>query len=541
MYVFWAVFPILLALILMTGFRMTPGKALPVSFAAAVVLAFTVWKMSFRTVAAGAILGALKSLDIILIVFCAIFLLNILRKSGAMTAIKSGFSEISPDRRIQVIVIAWIFSNFIEGAAGFGAAPALAAPLLASLGFPAVTAVVVSLICNTLPVPFGAVGTAFQTAMSTLSGALEQSGVTPSGFRQQTLDCFTTFSACSGVFLPFLAVVCMILLSGGKNKMRSILEAFPICFLGGFVYVIPWKLIAIFLGPELPSVLSSLIAFPLFTLLLKVKCLVPSRVWDFPESAREEPAVLQPGEAVTFPQWKAWLPYLSIALFLVITRIPFLPVKGWLAGICRIRLDNILSVPGTQFQWPILSNPGIFPFLIVGIVAGLCFGMNWKTIAGVFSESEKQVRFSALAILFGFAMVQLMVASEQNSADLPGMLVTVAETVVESTGKGYVLVSPLIGCFGTFFSGSCTVSNILFCMIQYDAAGMLGFSPVGMIALQLAGSGIGSMLRISGVVAACATVNAVGKEGKILMLNSIPAVIMIALTLLAVFCYQFFC
>ena len=114
----------------------------------------------------------------------------------------------------------------------------------------------------------------------------------------------------------------------------------------------------------------------------------------------------------------------------------------------------------------------------------------------------------------------------------------IAEAVVNSTGKGYIPVSPLIGCFGTFFSGSCTVSNILFCSIQFNAAELLGFSPAWMIALQNAGGGIGSMLRLSGAVAACATVNAVGKEGKVLMLNSIPAAIMILLTLLSMYCYQ---
>ena len=86
------------------------------------------------------LLGALKSLDIILIIFCAIFLLNILKQTGALEMIKASFKGISPDRRIQVIVIAWFFSNFIEGVAGFGAAPALAAPLLAGMGFPALTA-----------------------------------------------------------------------------------------------------------------------------------------------------------------------------------------------------------------------------------------------------------------------------------------------------------------------------------------------------------------------------------------------------------------
>ena len=115
------------------------------------------------------------------------------------------------------------------------------------------------------------------------------------------------------------------------------------------------------------------------------------------------------------------------------------------------------------------------------------------------------------------------------------MLTVIAETVVRAAGKYYVFAVPFIGCFGTFFAGSCTVSNILFCPIQFSAAELLNVPETLMIALQNCGGGIGSMLRLSGIVATCATVNAAGKEGKILLLNSIPALVMILLTLLSMY------
>ena len=537
MLIFCAVFPILLALVLMTGFQITPGKALPCSFLSTCIIAKLFWKLEIPDILSYSLLGGMKSLDIILIIFCAIFLLNILKRTGALEMIKASFKGISPDRRIQVVVIAWFFSNFIEGVAGFGAAPALAAPLLVGMGFPALIAVVVSLICTTLPVPFGGAGIAFKTACNSVADSVAD----PEQFNQIALHSFTTLSGMSGVFVPFVAVTAMIILSGGKNKLRSILEIFPLCFLGGLLYIIAWKGTAMLLGPELPSVLGSLISFPFFYLVLKIKLFVPKKVWDFPEGSVQEQPELKPVEIPSeIPKWKAWMPYLSIAVLLVIARVSFLPVRGWLGKICHLHISELFSTPGTELNWSIFLNPGVFPFLPVGIIFALIFGLKWKNIFQVFRDSEKQIRFSSFAIVSAFAMVQIMISSVHNDAQLPGMLTMIAEGVVRATGKCYVLVAPVIGCFGTFFAGSCTVSNILFCPIQFSAAELLGLPEHWMIALQNTGGGVGSMLRLSGIVATCATVNATGKEGKIILLNLIPALILIMIALLGGYCYTLY-
>ena len=539
MLLFCAIFPILLALILMTAFKIAPGKALPCSLLSAGVIARVFWKLEIPDILSYVLLGTMKAVDIILIIFCAILLLNILKKTGALEGIKSSFNKISPDRRIQAIVIAWFFSNFIEGVAGFGAATALAAPLLVGLGFPAIPAVVASLICNTLPVPFGGAGIPFTTTCASVAESVVNNGLDPENFNRETLSYFTTISSISGAFIPFISVSFMILLSEGKRKIKSILEIFPLCFLGGVLYVLAWKGTAMTVGPELPSVLGSLVSFPVFYLVLKTKFLVPKHVWDFPEEMKTEIAVPQNVEQpLPLPRWKSWLPYLCIAVFLVLTRVSFLPFRGWLGRICKIHIVEMFSTPGTEYNWAILSNPGVFPFLPAAIVFAFIFGLKGKEIFQVLKESEKQVRFSAFAIVSAFAMVQIMVSSEYNEAELPGMLYLIAESVVRSTGRFYVLMSPVIGCFGTFFAGACTVSNILFCPIQFNAAVLLDFPETQMLALQNVGGGIGSMLRLSGIVATCATVNAAGKEGKIILLNLLPALILLLLSLLGAYCYN---
>ncbi len=525
---FCSILPIATALVLMTKFKMKPGTALPLSFCLTALSGFFIWKMPLLQILAVSVFGMLKSLDIILIVFSAVFLLNILKRNNAMEIINNTFAGISPDRRIQMVIIAWLFSSFIEGAAGFGSAPALAAPLLAGLGFPVIFACIAALVGNTLPVPFGAVGTPTITLNSILQKNITESGLEVDPFCEKLLTSFTDISLISGIFLPFIMVVFVILLDNGKNKLRSCLEILPFCLFSGIVYFIPWKLAAMYLGPELPSMLGAMIALPIVILLLKlnVKFLVPRNVWAFSSAA---PC----GEKkhYSFKEYlNAWSAYLLIAAILVLTRLPMLPFKKYLTSF-SLELPSVFGVSGTQFKWTIFYNPGLFPILFVALL--LMVAGRDKKVFQVAADSGRQVLQAAAAIAVSFAIVQIMIFSNGQGGGMPGMLNVIATAAAASLGRAYILAAPVIGVLGTFFSGSCTVSNILFGSIQFDSAVRAGLPPDLITALQNIGGGIGSMIRISGVVATTATVNAVGKEGKILCLNCIPAAVMVILSLLA--------
>ena len=157
-----------------------------------------------------------------------------------------------------------------------------------------------------------------------------------------------------------------------------------------------------------------------------------------------------------------------------------------------------------------------------------------KFFLQVAGSSCKQVTQAAVAIAVSFSIVQIMIFSNEQPEGIPGMLNVIATVAADCLGKAYILASPVIGVLGTFFSGSCTVSNILFGSIQFNSAVLAGLQPEIVTALQNIGGGIGSMIRISGIVATCATVNAAGEEGKIFLLNCIPAAVMTILALLAV-------
>ena len=158
-YILAASAPFLAALILMAFFNFSSGKALVISYLMSVFSALFLWKMDIAGVASASLYGGLKALDLLLIIGGAILLLNALRETGLMAVISSVFQRISPDRRVQALIIGYLFGAFIEGAAGYGTPAAIAAPLLVGLGFPPVAACSVALISNSTPVPFAAAGT----------------------------------------------------------------------------------------------------------------------------------------------------------------------------------------------------------------------------------------------------------------------------------------------------------------------------------------------------------------------------------------------
>ena len=159
MYAILAFIPIIVTVVLMVAFNWPAKRALPLAWVLAAIIGVAVWKMSIGAVALQTVIGFLEAFAVLVIIFGAILIMNTLSSSGAMAAINGMFTGISPDARIQAVIIGFIFGAFIEGAAGFGTPAALAAPLLISVGFPPLAAAVVALIYNSVPVCYGAVGT----------------------------------------------------------------------------------------------------------------------------------------------------------------------------------------------------------------------------------------------------------------------------------------------------------------------------------------------------------------------------------------------
>ena len=526
MYAFVAFVPILVTIILMVVLNWSAKRALPIAWASAVAVALLVWKMSFHNVISYSVFGVFKSFDVLIIIFGAILILNTLKQSGAMATINNGFSNITKDRRIQAIIIGWMFGAFIEGAAGFGTPAALAAPLLVGLGFPPLAAAMVALVFNSTPVAFGAVGTPVFGAMTTISSNLSGIGANSEVF-QMELTKWTAYShGIVGVFVPILAIAMLTKFFGKGKSVKSTLEAAPFAIFAGLAFVVPYVLIASFFGPELPSLVGAFIGLPIVVLAAKKGIFVPKTTWDFPNKNEwhDDWKSLQDtgdiGEA-KMSLAKAWSPYILIALILVVTRIPAIGLKDILAG-QSIQVSNIMGIENLNygFKWAYL--PGTIPFILVALLTHFMHGMNGEKIKTAWKHTFKQILGPAIALFAGIAFVQLMLNSGTNGAGLDSMLTEMAKAAANISGMAYPFFAPFIGVLGAFMSGSNTVSNILFSSLQFETAAILDMPEVLVVSLQVIGGSIGNMVCVNNVVAVCATVGAIGLEGKIIRKNAIP-------------------
>ncbi len=528
MNVLLAFLPIILVVVLMVVFNWGSRRALALGWGSTIIISVFVWKMDPLLAFGYSVYGLLKALDIIIIIFGAIVILNTLIESGAMASIKHGFSNITEDRRIQAIIIAWMFGAFIEGASGFGTPAALAAPLLVGLGFPPLAAAMVALIMNSTPVAFGAVGTPIYGAVNTLGPVLLLRGIPPDLFTAVLSRYSALTHAVIGSFVPLMAVMILTGTFGGGRPVRATLQAAPFAIFAGVCFTVPYYVTAVLLGPELPSIIGGIVGLCILIFAAKRRFLIPKEPWDFPSPERWEGswrASIQTslGENVSMPLLVAWAPYIAIALLLVITRIPSLGIKGFFQSI-GIDLSIGLGVSEAYtLRWAYL--PGIFPFIFVALVTHLMHGQSLSQVRKAWFSSFRQVSSAALALFAGFAMVQVMLHSHMNQAGLPSMITVMAKALVQGAGRFYVFVAPFIGVLGAFISGSNTVSNILFSSLQYETASLLGLPEILIITLQVVGGGIGNMICINNIVAVSATVGITGMEGMIIKRNVIPAAI----------------
>ncbi len=538
MYALIGSLPIVLTIVLMVGFNWPAKKVMPTAWGLAIILAATVWKVDFQWLLGSTVFGGLSAFSILLIVFGAILLMNTLKNSGAMKVISKGFYGISPDRRIQAIIVAFLFVSFIEGAAGFGTPAALAAPLLVGLGFPPLAAAMLALVGDSTSVSFGAVGTPIIGGVSSILGnpetvaQIEGAGMTTAEFMNKVGIWSAIPHAVVGIFIPLIIVMMLTKLFGEKKSFKDAFEVAPFAIFAGIAFVVPYVLIAVFFGPELPALLGALIALIIVVPAAKNGFLCPENVWDFPKKEQWDDSWLASEEMAATTETdnkkemsliKAWLPYILVSLILVVTRIPSFGLKGILTGI-SVSWNGVL---GTNLNYVLqyLWSPGVVPFTLVAILTIFIHKMKGDVVKETWSNSFKQVIPAAIALVFAIAMVQVMLNSGNNTSGLDSMIVTLSTAVANVFQGVWPLFAPIIGVLGAFISGSNTTSNILFSGFQYNVADQVGISKLMILGLQVVGGAAGNMICVHNVVAVCTTVGVLGKEGKIIKVNIIPAVI----------------
>ena len=540
LYALLSLSPILLALLAMVirRIQLSAPKALFLSLCLAIVLALFVWKMEPAALAAFGVLGVCKALEVFFIIFGAILFLNMLRRCGYMDAIQRSFSRVSPDRRVQAILIAWLFGAFIEGTAGYGTPAALAAPLLVALGFPPVAACIVCLIANSTPVPFAAAGapiTAMVTAISSdLTGNAQyaaQYGLNFEEFLDASTRLTTLFLGVGGIVVPLLLIGVFLALYGEKGrKIRDFVEILPFGLFTGLAFSLPYYLISIFAGHEFPSILGSFIGLLVSVFAASKGFLVPKHVFRFANDTEEE--ALRPLDGPrAMPVWKGWLPYVCIGLFLLISRVAVFGLKPWLQSV-TVGWNSLFGVESCSYTFQPFWNPGILPFVLFAVILGLVSGIGVKDVGRVCLGSFFQLLKTFSALVFGVAMVQIMMNSGINTSGMDSMLLVAAQAMADLTGNAFPIIAPIIGILGAFISGSCTVSCVMFTPLQFNTALLVGIDPLYTCALQTAGGALGNMICINNVVAVSATTGANGHEGRIISVNLVPMAIYVVVVLI---------
>jgi lactate permease len=529
--------PILVVGVLLVVLRWPASRAMPVAYLIVAGLAIGVWKVPGTQVLAASINGLIIAATLIYIIFGAILLLNTLQRSGAMRAIRAGFSDITPDRRIQVIIIAWLFGSFIEGSAGFGTPAAVAVPLMVGLGFPAMAAVVAGMIIQSTPVSFGAMGTPILVGLGTGLSADPDMAEFATSLGFERWDLFLAniaarvalIHAIAGTFIPLLVVATMTRFFGTKRSFAEGLEVWRFALFAAFSMTIPYLIVATFLGPEFPSMFGGLIGLAIVVPAAKRGFLMPAkgREWRFPERAVWEPdwssTLAAPANkedddsAPRMSLLRAWSPYFVIAVLLVITRLRVLDLESVLRS----------AHPFITWAWPQifgssisasfqpLWSPGSIFILASFITIGL-HKLPFAQFSRGVGDSLKTLAPASMALIFTVPMVQIFINSSDGAAGFEQMPLALAEGVAVLTGAAWPLFSPFIGGLGAFVAGSNTVSNMMFSLFQFGVGERIGYDPLWIVALQAVGGAAGNIICVHNVVAASAVVGLVGKEGAVI-------------------------
>ncbi|RJN32177.1 L-lactate permease [Nesterenkonia natronophila] len=528
-----AIAPILLAGILLAGFRWPAKYAMPLSYVVALVIAWLVWEMEPTALAAASIEGLIVAGTLLYIVFGALLLLSTVTLSGAMDRIKGGFNYISPDRRIQAIIIGWLFGSFIEGASGFGTPAAIVAPLLLAMGFPAMAAVAVGLIIQSTPVSFGAVGTPILVGIGnglgeTLPGVPERIDGLGMDYSEYVANIgFQTalIHMAVGILIPLILVCLLTGFFGEKRNFALGLKVWPFAIYASLAMTIPSVTVAYLLGPEFPSLIGGLVGLTLVMFTSSKGFLMPKENFDFgPRATWEErwmgriaPGdVKESGEAPKMTMVRAWSPYVILAALLVLTRL-IEPVTEFLTtpGVTRLAFTDILGVEGIEANVDLFYSPG-FVLIFVSVISYLIYRMSGRQIATTWKVSGKQIAATAVALLFAVPMVRVLIQSGINESGLESMPVVLAQGVANVAGDTWPFFAPFIGAVGAFVAGSNTLANLTFAQFQWSTADTIGVSPETVVAAQAAGGAGGNPIAIHNIVAASATVGLFNREGDIM-------------------------
>ena len=494
-----AIVPVLSLIVLMAFFKMSGDKSSIISLVVTMLIAFFGFHFPLDDLLFSFLYGAMKAVSpILIIILMAIFSYNVLLKTEKMEIIKQQFSSISTDKSIQVLLLTWGFGGLLEAMAGFGTAVAIPAAILISLGFKPIFSATVSLIANSVATAFGAIGT------PVLVLAKETS------LNVQTLSTNVVLQLSVLMFL-----IPLILLFLTDPKLKSLPKNVLLALLVGSVSLGSQYIAARYMGAESPAIIGSILSIIVIILYGKLTAT---------KKEKNRRNILKSKDI-----FKAWSIYLFILLLIIVTSPLFPGLRNTLENnwVTHISLPINMSTVNYTISW--LTHAGVLLFagtfaggLIQGATVKELFVVLWKTV----KQLEKT--FITVICLVGLSTVM----------DTSGMISVIATALATITGNLYPFFEPIIGCLGTFITGSDTSSNILFGKLQASVAGHIQVSPDWLSAANTVGATGGKIISPQSIAIATSAGNQQGKEGEIVKAAIPYALVYVCITGIIVYLFS---
>ena len=501
-----AAIPIVALCVMLLSRKVAGWIASLITLTLAIVIAVVVFTMPLHLAGMSTLYGVLQGLfPIGWIVINAVLLYNISVRTGSFAIVRDTIESITVDRRLQALLIAFCFGAFLEGSAGFGAPVAITAGMLVGLGFMPLYAAGICLIANTAPVAFGGLGIAVITAGTVTD-------IDPN-----------LISRMIGHQLPFIAAIIPIWLTMIISGWKGTKEIWPALLVAGGSYAITMYLVASFLGPMLPDILSAVVSISALVILLRFW--QPKNVWRFPHESQHITPHKKAHRHSTSTILRAWTPFVLLVIFVgnwgsvgIKALLDYTTIKILFGALNNAILINDQPKEVIySFGW--LSAAGtaiLMAAILTAILLRMPWGDFWETVKKTYRELQKPL--ITISAVVGFAYL----------ANFSGMSIALGSALTVS-GHFFPFIAPFIGWLGVFITGSDTSSNALFGGIQKSTAQALGIDPTLAVAANTSGGVTGKMISPQSIAVATGAAGLTGQEGTLFRFTILHSLALVTL------------
>ncbi|WP_455511078.1 L-lactate permease [Butyricimonas paravirosa] len=495
---FFASIPILVLIVLMGVFKVAGDKSSIITLLITAFLAILAFHSPVPDTVNSFLYGMLKALvPILFIILMAIYSYNVLLQTKKIEVLKQQFSSISTDKSVQVLLITWGFGGLLEGMAGFGTAVAIPAAILISLGFRPVFSALVSLIANSVPTAFGAVG----VPVIVLA---QETGLPVIPLSTAVVLQLSVLMLLVPLVITFLA----------DPRMKALPKNLLLSLLVGGVSLVAQYLSARYIGAETPAIVGAIASIIVIVVIGKLM-----------GKGGEKPTPMMYSGWEVF---RAWAVYVLIMVLILFTSPLFPAVREMLSGVCSSTMSFMIGGEERKYTIQWLTQGGLLLF-IGSFVGGLLQGGRVKDLLVLLWRSVVQLRKTIVTVicLVGFSSIM----------ETSGMINQLAVALSAATGALYPLFAPTIGALGTFLTGSDTSANILFGKLQAGVAGHIGVDPNWLSAANTSGATGGKIISPQSIAIATSACDEQGKEGSILKAALPYALVYVVITGVVVYVF----